>query len=178
MNDERITRCPAGYYRIYGFMERELMLKGSELRVYAILFSFTSGDAGMYYGTKKYLAESLMLSERSIYRAIAALFKRGLIENVFDSESGRSGIRCSYMREEERAMAKKAESSEENREFVSEVKERALDNLVIKKYGELPKELHLATRAAIRDRLAREAREKEISALVSRARILNAYPRN
>ena len=159
---EKIARVSNGFYRIYGFMENELMLRGSELRVYALIFSFTLGDLGMYYGTRKYLAKTLMLSERTVYRALSSLTKRGLIENVFDEMSGRSGIRCSYMKE--------AERKGENSEFIEKVSEKALDNMVEKKYGKLPEALHLATRAAIRDRIEREARKKEIDTLVREVR--------
>ena len=154
-------------------MERELLLRGSELRLYALLFSFTSGEVGMYYGTKKYLAKALMLSERTVYKAIASLSKRGLIENTFDESCGRSGIRCSYMKESERNVEKSLAPTAEKGEIAARLAERALDNAVIKKYGHLPENLHLATRAAMRDRLEREAREKETDELVRRVIILN-----
>ena len=161
--NENVTRTEYGFYRVYAFMTQELKLRNSELRVYAILFSYTSGDCGMYYGTKRYLAKALDISERTLQYCLASLTKRGLIENVFDEMSGRSGIRCSYMKE--------AERKGENSEFVKNVSEKALDNMVEKKYGKLPEALHLATRAAIRDRLRREAREKEIDNLVREARM-------
>lgn len=160
---EKISRNEYGFYRVYAFMTEELKLRNSELRVYAILFSYTNGNAGMYYGTQKYLAETLHICTRTLQYTLASLTKRGLIENVFDEMSGRSGIRCSYMKE--------AEQKGENSEFVKNVSEKALDNMVEKKYGKLPEALHLATRAAIRDRIEREARKKEIDNLVREARM-------
>ncbi|MBR5139929.1 MAG: hypothetical protein IKV16_02635 [Clostridia bacterium] len=159
---ENISKNEYGFYRVYAFMTQELKLHNSELRTYAIIFSYTNGSTGMYYGTQRYLAKTLDICERTLQYCLTSLKKKGLIENVFDEMSGRSGIRCSYMKE--------GEKKDENSDLVARLSEKALDNLVVKKYGKLPENLHLATRAAIRNRLEREAREKEIDALVRRVR--------
>ena len=167
MNDMNINRATTGFYAVYGFMERELGLRSSTLRVYAILFSYTNGSAGMYYGTRKYLADALSINVRTLHRALSELFSRGLIENVVDSSSGRSGIRCSYIHDGEGTRTSSA-PTEAGYSFGEEEKNRALDNIVRKRYGELPRELHLATRAAIRDKIERDAREREVREAVQR----------
>ena len=177
MNDMNIKRAATGFYAVYGFMERELGLRSSTLRVYAILFSYTNGSAGMYFGTRKYLADALSISVRTLHRALSELFSRGLIENFLDSSSGRSGIRCSCVHEGERASGS-SEDSKSCCQFGEEEKNRALDNIVRKRYGDLPKELHMATRAAIRDKMDRDMREREVREAVQRiTRIQNMRER-
>ena len=94
MTNTAFNLTKGGFYHVYRFMEKELGLKGNELRVYAILFSYTGGEVGMYFGSRKYLAETLSISVRTLYRILDSLFKRELIENVWCKEKGRSGIRC------------------------------------------------------------------------------------
>ena len=159
-----------GFYPIYKFMETELMLRCNVLRVYALLFSFTSTGKGVYYGSKKYLADSLSISDRTVYRALKYLFMRGLIENAV-TDDGKSGIRCTSVHEEEReskecaagvAGARSRESAGNSGAiFTEEQKTKALDNLVRKKYGNLPENLHLAARAAVRDNIERKAKHRE-----------------
>ena len=147
-----------GFYPIYKFMETELMLRCNVLRVYALLFSFTSSGKGVYYGSKKYLADALSISDRTVYRALKYLFLRGLIENAV-TDDGKSGIRCTCVHEENREAR---ESSEKGSSlFSEEQKTKALDHLVITKYGNLPEHLHLAARAAVRDNLERKAKQRE-----------------
>ena len=147
-----------GFYPIYKFMETELMLRCNVLRVYALLFSFTSSGKGVYYGSKKYLAESLSISERTVYRALKYLFERGLIENAV-TDDGKSGIRCTCVHEERREAKEGSENG--GSAFTEEQKTKALDNLVRTKYGSLPENLHLAARAAVRDNIERKARQRE-----------------
>lgn len=172
MNGLTVKRSATGFYPIYSFMERELGLRGSELRVYAILFSFTCGQVGMYYGTRKYLADTLSISVRTLYRALDKLFMRGLIENTVDSDIGRSGLRCSFVHEGEMAGKSNTGSSL----LLGEIKEKALDKMVVRDYGKLPDKIHLAARAAIRDRLEREHRERELNETVSRIRLMMKSP--
>ena len=80
-------------YAVHTFMNK-LGLRGTVLQAYALLYSFTKGERGMFYGTRRYLAKALLVSERSIYRALKTLFERELIENAVNEELGLSGIRC------------------------------------------------------------------------------------
>ena len=156
-----------GFYPIYTFMERELGLKGNTLRVYALVFAYTSGEHGLYFGTRKYLAESLGISLRTLYRAIARLVDLGLIEHTV-TDQGRFGIRCSFVHENDRREEKNKPAGPGGFVFTEEQKTRALDNLVRKTYGELKEPAHLAARAAIRADLEKKARERELNETVDR----------
>ena len=160
MKYEDVKSTETGFYPIYRFMERELSLRGSELRLYALIFSFSAGRVGMYYGSRKYLADSLSISERTVYRALKSLFERGLIENVYDMESGRSGVRASYVKEE-------AESTEKL-SFIERCKNNALDGYVKREYGSLCAEDHRIVRAAAEDRFRRQSKERELDEQVKR----------
>ena len=167
MKETVVNQAQIGFYPVYSFMECELKLRCNTLRVYAILFSYTNGSAGMYYGTRNYLADSLRINVRTLRRALTQLFERHLIENAFDVQSGRSGIRCSFVHESERGYSG-AESADGKFVFGEAEKTKALDNLVKKKYGELPERLHIAVRAALRDNMERRVRAKEVNEAAKR----------
>ncbi len=80
-----------GSYHVYSFF-RNLKLSRTATQVYAILYSFTLGEAGLYYGSQKYLSENLGISERTVQRAYRELRERKLIEKVRIGKF--SGIRC------------------------------------------------------------------------------------
>lgn len=168
MNEVKTREAKRGFYPVYSFMERELMLKCNTLRVYAILFSYTLGNAGMYYGSRKYLADTLSISVRTLHRALSELFSRGLIENTVENDGGRSGIRCTFIHESEERGEDGTPYFDGGFVFTEKQRTKALDNLVRKTYGELPENVHLAARAAIRDNLARKARAREVSEAASR----------
>ena len=67
-------------------------LRGAELLVYAFLYPFTNGQVGVYYGSKRYIAESLGISLRSVFAALSSLLKKGWIEKRSDELC--RGIRC------------------------------------------------------------------------------------
>lgn len=60
--------------------------------VYALLYSYTMGEHGMYFGTRERLSEQLGLSIRSVARAYKTLLALGYIEKV--TRSGKVGVRC------------------------------------------------------------------------------------
>lgn len=76
-------------YHIFAFM-REMGLTSSALSVYALLYSFTKSEAGLYYGSQNALAEMLGISVRTVQRVYRELLLRGYIERV------RVGKFCGY----------------------------------------------------------------------------------
>ena len=78
-------------YVIHSFM-LGLGFKGSELAIYAVLYSYTKGEKGLFYGSQKTLAEQTSLSERTVSRALKSFYERNLIEKC--EIDGKKGIRC------------------------------------------------------------------------------------
>ena len=66
-------------YSVYGFMTRELGLKGAELQVFALIYSFVR-LSGEFSGSRSYIAERVGISERTVDRAMRDLVQRGLAE--------------------------------------------------------------------------------------------------
>ena len=87
---------------------RRLKIRGSTLSLYALLYSFTNGRIGLYYGSRKRLADYLDVSERTVYRGLKALREASLIENGI-SEDGMCGIRCAPIKATENKAEKKDE---------------------------------------------------------------------
>lgn len=73
-------------YVVHSFMCEELMLGGGELLVFAIIYSFTKGEKGMFYGAQGYLAKMSGTSISTVKRALASLLKKGYIEKCAASE--------------------------------------------------------------------------------------------
>ncbi len=72
-------------YCIHRFMLGELGLRGGDLLIFAVIYSFTHGERGSYYGTQKYLSDSTGLARSSVKRSLTALLDKGYIEK-FDFE--------------------------------------------------------------------------------------------
>lgn len=77
-------------YRIYSFMLEELRLSGSELLIFAIIYSFTDGGQGLYYGTQDFLASASGTSVSTVKRVISRLLEKKYIEKC------QCGERCGY----------------------------------------------------------------------------------
>lgn len=81
-----------GYY-VHPFM-RELGLCRSLLSLYAAIYSFSMGGCGLYYGSQKYLAESIGISVRTVQRGLCRLREKNLIENAVSEDGKYTGIRA------------------------------------------------------------------------------------
>ena len=68
-------------YSVYGFMTRELGLKGAELQVFALIYSFTRAT-GEFSGSRSYIATRVGITERTVDRAMRELVLRGLVERL------------------------------------------------------------------------------------------------
>lgn len=146
-------------YTIKPFMY-EIGIKNSTRIVYAILYAFTNGKSGMYYGSRKYLYNTALVCRRTLERALSELFKKGLIEHC-ESEDGRlRGIRCvdldivkarqaaeAEAEEMARLEAQKAENAKKNPHSVwtDERREAAYTRVINRELGVLtPDEKRLA----------------------------------
>ncbi len=74
------TQKMLGNFMIHSFMVEELELKGTRLLIYAIIYSFTNGGDGLYYGTQDYLSDMSGISLSSVRRVLSYLTEKGYIE--------------------------------------------------------------------------------------------------
>lgn len=71
-------------FQIYGWMVTQLKLKGNELLIYAIIYSFSqnNGGDGIFNASTAYLCEWTSLSKRSVIDGLFSLTERNLIIKV------------------------------------------------------------------------------------------------
>lgn len=93
-------------YHVNRFMY-SLGIKGSTLLIYAAIYSFTNGERGLYHGSSDYLAATIDVSTRTVFRAYKTLFSKGLIERCVSADGKYVGIRCTPICNDEPARDKK-----------------------------------------------------------------------
>jgi len=79
-------------FHIYDFMLK-LDISPKVLSVYALIYSFTTGKRGLYYGSQEHLAKTLKISLRTVQRAYRTLFAMRLLER-HTNEDGIKGLRA------------------------------------------------------------------------------------
>lgn len=89
------TGIEAMSYCIHSFMSEKMGLGGGELLVFAIIYSFTKGEKGIFYGTQNYLSRVSGTSQSTVKRALARLLEKGYIEKCCVGE--RDGYRAIYI---------------------------------------------------------------------------------
>ncbi len=87
-------------YHVHDFM-LELGLSPNELAVYALIYSFTKGAIGVFYGSQEYLAKLIGISRRTVIRVYRKLYDMHLIEKCNSSEEKKKGIRALVRKPEE-----------------------------------------------------------------------------
>ena len=80
-SDDNGRASPEPYIAVYRFMADDMGLSGLQLLIYARIFGFWASGLD-YYESKGSLAAFLGANQRSVFRAMADLCKRGLIEDV------------------------------------------------------------------------------------------------
>lgn len=68
-----------GYFVVHEWMITELGLRGVELLVYAIIYGFTQIEEQSFFGTRRYLADSIGSSIRAVQSALDSLVSSGCI---------------------------------------------------------------------------------------------------
>lgn len=82
------------YTTIHGWMTRELKLKGNELLIYSIIYSYCRDEQGVFYGSLQYLAEFTNSTKRNVINNLNSLIEKKLITK---KETIENGIKlCSY----------------------------------------------------------------------------------
>lgn len=72
---------------VYRFMTEGLGLRGSDLLVYARVFSFCQEEGGTYFESAESCAAFLNMSERQVRRSLGNLVSRDLIAETADAET-------------------------------------------------------------------------------------------
>lgn len=74
-------------FQIYGWMVTQLKLKGNELLIYAIIYSFSqnNGGDGIFNASTAYLCEWTGLSQRAVINCLIRLIENNLIIKIEDN---------------------------------------------------------------------------------------------
>lgn len=80
MSDEKSTVKNEDSIVIHGWMINELCLKGNELLVYAIIYSFSQTENQFFTGTAQYLADWTNSTRRGVMRNLKSLVEKELIQ--------------------------------------------------------------------------------------------------
>ena len=74
-------------FQIYGWMATKLKLKGNELLIYAIIYSFSRNDNGngVFNASTAYLCEWIGATKKTVVEAIANLINKNLIIKLEDN---------------------------------------------------------------------------------------------
>jgi len=72
------------FFTVQGWMVNKLKLEGNELMTYAIIFGYCQEDPvnDAYRGSGKYIADSLLISRRTVTTVFESLVKKGYIKKV------------------------------------------------------------------------------------------------
>lgn len=85
---------------IPGWMIFELHLNYSELRVYALIYNFSQGGQGEFFGSLQYLADWCGISGRkNVNRVLNSLIQKGLLikrKDYIISNNGRPKLQYHY----------------------------------------------------------------------------------
>ena len=68
------------YVLVQGFMINDLNLKGNELIIYAIIYSFSQIENQYFTGSLKYLCEWTNSTKQGVLKSLKSLIDKGLIE--------------------------------------------------------------------------------------------------
>lgn len=76
------------YYQISGWMINRLKLKGVALNVYAIIYGYTQNSAGIFTGSRQYLADFIGVTRPTVDNALNLLLKNKYIEKFICVTNG------------------------------------------------------------------------------------------
>ena len=81
-----------GHFIIEFYWMTKLGLKGNELRLYALILSYSQDKQGGYYGSIDYLKERLSISRRAVFLLLSSLVEKKLIEKKETMVGGNKAI--------------------------------------------------------------------------------------
>lgn len=71
-----------GHFIIEFFWMSKLGLKGNELRLYALIYSYSQDKQGGFFGSIEYIKQRLSISRRAVFNLLQSLVERELIEKI------------------------------------------------------------------------------------------------
>ena len=71
---------PKTYVTLLPWMVEDLKLSGLDLILYAIIYGYSQGSQGVFYGTLTYLATWSNTTERGVIKSLKSLIDKGLIK--------------------------------------------------------------------------------------------------
>lgn len=77
MGEDNINR---NHFIVEFFWMSELGIKGNELRVYALIYSYSQDNQGVYFGSIDYLRRRLLISRPQLFRILSKLVDLNLIK--------------------------------------------------------------------------------------------------
>ena len=77
MAESRVNR--ENYITVQGFMVKDLMLKGNELLIYAIIYGFSQAENQVFSGSLQYLADWTNSTKQGIMKCLKSLEEKDLI---------------------------------------------------------------------------------------------------
>lgn len=85
------------YWIIHSFMVKHLNLKGAELNIYAIIYSYSKDGQGEYYGSIDYLCKLTDLARSTVFDALKSLTEKGFLLKKEVFSKGENGVKyCKY----------------------------------------------------------------------------------
>jgi predicted transcriptional regulator len=82
------------YFTVSRWMVSKLHLSGNDLLVYAIIYGFSQDGESRFYGSAKYIADSIGTSRRAVMNILERLTKSGLL--IKESEYSNGVKNCFY----------------------------------------------------------------------------------
>ena len=94
--EKRKSMQEDSWFPTYDFMIRDFNLKGNNLLVFALIYSYTlNSEEKCFRGSKKYIAERLGISLRSVQLVIESLYQKRILSivNFYDGKYGFIALR-------------------------------------------------------------------------------------
>lgn len=89
-----ISDISNSFITIQGWMVSKLGLKGTELLLFALIFSFSQDGESTFKGSISYMTKWTGCSYRSVWDSLSSLIDKGYISK--DSFVSKNGSRCEY----------------------------------------------------------------------------------
>lgn len=77
MAENKVTR--ENYIVVQGFMVKDLMLKGNELLIYAMIYGFSQAENQVFSGSLQYLADWTNSTKQGVIKNLKSLIEKGYI---------------------------------------------------------------------------------------------------